>query len=129
MKRSSLGQKIKELIASPLSFAYHHHAPDYVLIGTLALIVLFGLMMLSSASSVIAFQKFGDSYYFFKNQLLKGILPGLVAFYLASRFDYRRWKKYAFGLLIASVVLLILVFIPGLGVSHNYSQSWLKIGP
>ena len=127
--RKTLGQKIKELIASPLSFKYYNHAPDYILIGTLALIVLFGLMMLSSASSVQAFQKFGDSYYFFKNQLLKGILPGLVAFYLASRFDYRGWKKYAFSLLIASVVLLILVFIPGLGVSHNYSQSWLKIGP
>ena len=127
--RKTLGQKIKELIASPLSFKYYNHAPDYVLIGTLALIILFGLMMLSSASSVQAFQKFGDSYYFFKNQLLRGLIPGLIAFYFASRIDYRTWKKYAFGLLIASVVMLILVFIPGLGVSYGKAQSWLKIGP
>src|SRR3989344_438727 len=127
--RKTLGQKIRELIASPLSFKYYNHAPDYVLIGTLALIILFGLMMLSSASSVQAFQKFGDSYYFFKNQLLRGLIPGLIAFYFASRIDYRTWKKYAFGLLIASVVMLILVFIPGLGVSYGKAQSWLKIGP
>ena len=127
--RKTLGQKIKELIASPLSFKYYNHAPDYVLIGTLALIILFGLMMLSSDSSVQAFQKFGDSYYFFKNQLLRGLIPGLIAFYFASRIDYRTWKKYAFGLLIASVVMLILVFIPGLGVSYGKAQSWLKIGP
>ena len=127
--RKTLGQKIRELIASPLSFKYYNHAPDYVLIGTLALIILFGLMMLSSASSVQAFQKFGDSYYYFKNQLLRGLIPGLIAFYFASRIDYRTWKKYAFGLLIASVVMLILVFIPGLGVSYGKAQSWLKIGP
>ena len=129
MRKKSLSEKIKDLIAYPLGHKFYNHGPDIILLVTLGLIILFGLMMLSSASSVQAFQKFGDSYYFFKNQLLKGLIPGLIAFYIASRIDYRTWKKYAFVMLIVSVVLLILVFIPGFGVSYGKAQSWLKIGP
>lgn len=129
MRKKNYLNKLKELLAKPFAYRHYNHPPDYVFIITLGLLIFFGLIMLSSASSVQGFQKFGDSYWFFKHQLFKGLLPGIIAFYIASQIDYRVWKKYAFTMLLASVGLLILVFIPGLGISYGKAQSWLQIGP
>ncbi|HLD27909.1 MAG TPA: FtsW/RodA/SpoVE family cell cycle protein, partial [Patescibacteria group bacterium] len=129
MKKRNYLNKIKELLSKPFAYQHYHHPPDYVFIITLGLIIFFGLIMLSSASSVQGFQKFADSYWFFKHQLFKGLIPGLIAFYIASQIDYRVWKKHAFTMLLVSVGLLILVFIPGLGVSYGKTQSWLQFGP
>lgn len=99
---------------------------DRGLIFSIGIIIIFGLVMLSSASSVIAYAEKGDSYYYFKHQLL-GLSLGLLFFWLLSRFDYRRLRKYAFPLLIISIVFLSLVFIPGLGYGYGSAKSWIKI--
>ncbi len=56
------------------------HKPDLVLITSLIALCLFGLVMLFSASSVTAFQRFGESTYLFKQQLIS-FLVGVVAFF------------------------------------------------
>ena len=129
MKRTSLRQKFKTLINYPFVHKAQEHRPDFIFIIALGIVCFLGLLMLSSASSVQAFQKFGDSYYFLKHQITRGFLPGLIAFFIFSRFDYRQWKKYAFWLLLASILLLILVFIPGIGASYGKAHSWIIIGP
>jgi len=101
--------------------------PDYVFLGLIVAVVIFGLVMLSSASSAVAYEKFGDNYWYLKHQIIFGLLPGLAAFFLAARVDYRKWKKYALPFLIASVVLLLLVFIPGLGAGYGRAKSWINI--
>ena len=101
---------------------------DAMFIGLLAAIITVGLAVLTSASGPTGFQKFNDSWWFLKHQVLFGLLPGLAAFIIASRIDYRRWRELAPQFLIASVVLLILVFIPGLGAEWGTSRSWLQIG-
>ncbi|MFH2136106.1 MAG: putative lipid II flippase FtsW [Patescibacteria group bacterium] len=101
--------------------------PDYVFIGIIGVLLVFGLMMLSSASSPAAYEKFGDNYWYLKHQVLFGLLPGLLAFFLMSRLDYRKWKKYALPFLVVSVVLLLLVFIPGLGAGYGKAKSWINI--
>src|SRR3990167_9170071 len=107
--------------------AKSHHA-DYKLIVVTGLLVVFGLVMLSSSGAVIAYQKFDDSYFFVKKQVVLGLIPGLVLAYIFSRIHYRVWKKFAGPLLVASIVLLISVFIPGIGSTHNTgSHSWLII--
>jgi len=53
------------------------HAPDFLLIGSFVALLLLGLLFLSSAGAAVGFQKFNDSYYFMKHQLMNGILPGL----------------------------------------------------
>lgn len=103
-----------------------HHS-DYRLMIAISVIVVFGLIMLSSASSPEAFQKFGDSYYYVKHQIIFGLLPGVIAFYFLSRLDYRRWKQYAFFMLISSIILLVLVFIPGLRTKYGTAKSWIYI--
>lgn len=103
-----------------------YHEPDKLLIMTVFLIVIFGLISLASASSVMAYKNFGDAYYYFNHQLF-GVGVGLAAFVFFSRLDYRIWRKYALGFLIFSVVLLLLVFIPGLSAHYGKSRSWINV--
>lgn len=91
-------------------------------------LVLFGLIILASASSVVGFTNFGDNYYYFKHQLLFGLLPGLILFFITIRIPYKFWQKNASWLFGATLLLLLLVFIPGVGQEHNKAQSWINLG-
>ncbi|MFH1226239.1 MAG: putative lipid II flippase FtsW [bacterium] len=107
----------------------NYHKPDYLLIGVIFIIIVFGLVMLSSASSAKAVKEFSDSYYYLKHQLFLGFFPGLVFLYLLARFDYRRWQKLSIFWLVASFALLLLPFIPGLGTNlGTSSKSWIDLG-
>ena len=102
-------------------------APDvYILIATLALLCL-GVVMVYSASAVMAFREFGDSLYYLKRQLIFAGL-GLVAMYFTMNVDYWIWKKYAKIGLIVCFALLVIVLIPGIGVVRGGARSWLGIG-
>jgi len=79
----------------------HFHAPNYILLFTILGIVVFGFIMLSSASSVTAFQEFNDSNALVKKQIVSGII-GLLALLVCLRLDYHIWKKIAFPLLMLS---------------------------
>lgn len=89
---------------------------------------VFGLVMLMSASGPLGYQKFGSSLYFLKNQLVKGFIPGILLFSLFAFFDYRKLRVLALPSLIVSIILLILVYIPGLGLHIGGSSRWVKIG-
>lgn len=91
-------------------------------------IVAFGLIILMSASGPLGYQKFGDSLYFFKHQLLFGVIPGFFLFLFFSFFDYRILRKLAVPALLTSIALLILVYIPGLGVNVGGSSRWVTFG-
>ena len=83
------------------------HQPDYTLIAVIFIIIIFGLIMLSSAGTVVAYQKFGDSNYYLKRQLLFGISLGLVSLFVASRIDYHFWQKTAFLLMALTIFALV----------------------
>ncbi|MFD2612808.1 stage V sporulation protein E [Paenibacillus gansuensis] len=101
-------------------------APDiWILIPLLAILGI-GVVMVYSASSVLAFHNFGDSFYFLKRQLFFAGL-GLVAMYFTMNTDYWVWKKVAKVGLIVCFGLLILVLIPGVGVVRGGARSWLGI--
>ena len=95
---------------------------------TFFVIIFFGILMLSSASSAVAFDKFGDTYHFVKHQILFGFIPGLLLFYTFFRIPYWTWQKNAFYFLAASIGLLVLVFIPGIGAEYGTAKSWINIG-
>ncbi|MFA4845802.1 MAG: putative lipid II flippase FtsW [Patescibacteria group bacterium] len=101
---------------------------DYLLLGIVGTVILFGLVMLLSASAPSGYSQFSDSYYFVKHQIIFGLIPG-IAFLLAfSRIPYTFWKRHAWKLLILSIVLLVLVFIPGLSAGIGTARSWISIG-
>lgn len=103
-------------------------SPDYVFLALVGTLTLFGLIVLASASSVFSYEKFGSSFYLIRHQLLSGFLPGIVLFIVALRIPYGMWRKFAFFILIAMLVLLILVVLPGVGRKFGGARSWFTIG-
>lgn len=102
---------------------------DRKLLITLVILAAFGLMMIASAGVVFGQVRFGDEYYFLKRQILYGVLPGLAACFILSCIDYRKLQKISVPFFIVSIVCLVLVFIPGVGISAYGATRWIDIGP
>ncbi len=101
--------------------------PDYILLGIIAVLVVFGLIMIASASINLSQEKYHESYYFLKNQLLKGLLPGVALALIAFFVPYHFWRKLALPLLIISIAGLVAVFLPGAGIESGGAKRWIKI--
>jgi len=93
-------------------------------IAIVLILVTLGVLMLASASS----PKYEDSTYFWRHQLVWLVFSFCLAC-VAARFDYRFYQKLAIPLAALSVLLLVLVRIPGIGTMINGSWRWLRIGP
>ena len=100
---------------------------DYLLVSLITVLTIGGLIVLSSASNQESFRRYQDTYYLFRHQLLFGLLPGLVLLVAFSRISYQKMERYAIWFLIAALVLLVLVFIPGLGMTYGRARSWVRI--
>jgi cell division protein FtsW len=98
-----------------------------LLVATVAVLNVVGVVMVLSASSVASLTNYGSPWYFFFRQIIWTLL-GLGAFVFAVRFDYRRWRALVRPLLIASVVLLVVVLVPGIGIYVSGSRRWLGAG-
>lgn len=88
-------------------------------------LAVFGLIMLASASPVRSVGFFHDP--FVKRQAAS-FLVGLVAFTLVARIDYHTWRPFAVLLAIATILLLVLVLVPGVGLNIKGSRRWLPLG-
>jgi cell division protein FtsW len=102
---------------------------DWVLIILAGLLLVIGLAMLWSASTAEAEQTFGSTSYFLIRQLTRGVLIGLVGMYILSRFDYHHFKKLSLAGMVIALVLLVMVKIPGLGLTANGATRWIAFGP
>lgn len=100
---------------------------DFPLLAVTVLLSLFGLLMIYSASSFIAFRDFADKYHYIKDQSLWLVL-GFLGLTFFSIFDYRRLSFFALPILLVAMVLLILVFIPGIGVYALGANRWIDLG-
>lgn len=100
---------------------------DLSLLIPVVLLTLFGLFMIYNASSVIAFRDFGDKYHYIKSQSVNAVI-GFAALTFFTFFDYKRLYNLAFIFLVGTIFLLLLVFIPGIGVYANGSHSWINLG-
>ena len=100
---------------------------DYpFLIITLILLVL-GLLVISSASIVISEKNFGTIYGYTLRHVVYGAM-GLAALFFASRISYKVWRKLALPLMGLALFLLALVFFPPVGFSHGGASRWLNFG-
>ncbi len=100
---------------------------DICLFVASIILILFGLVMIYSASSIWAEYKFGDAFKYVKQQSLF-IVIGIVLMIVLSKIDYRQYFKKANLILGICLFLLVLVLIPGIGSVRNGSQSWFGIG-
>jgi cell division protein FtsW len=100
---------------------------DFLLFITVLILLSLGLIMVFSASAPTAEKEFGNIYYYIKKQLMFAAI-GMAAMMLAANYDYHKiGRKTVWGLLIASIIMLILVLIPGIGSSSHGSWRWIII--
>lgn len=101
---------------------------DYRLLSYFLILLVFGLIMLSSASVAMGYQKFGDSYFYIKKQLLYGVLPGLVLFFILAKTDYHLLRKFGPAIYCLAIILLLVVFLPGIGSAYGtHANSWISL--
>lgn len=100
---------------------------DFWIFMTVLILLSIGIIMVFSASAPYAYNTYRDVYYILKRQLFYALI-GLVVMLITMNIDYRLFGKYSPLLLVASIVLLILVLVPGIGIEENGSKRWLEIG-
>lgn len=97
---------------------------DFTLLITIILLLGIGLVMLLSASSPSALADTGDSYYYFKRQLIFAIL-GVIAMFAISKIDYRFYQKFYIHSYVISIILLVAVLLVGREI--NGAQRWIYL--
>lgn len=100
---------------------------DLPLLGVVILLTLFGLLMIFDASSYIAFRDFGNKYHFLKEQFL-WVTLGFGCLAALTMLDYRRLLAVSLPVLVIGIVLLTLVFVPGIGVYALGARRWVHAG-
>lgn len=100
---------------------------DIPLLIAFILLVLIGLMMVYSASNIVALYKYNDGLYFFKRQLIFAII-GIFIVILFIKIDINKINRYTTIIFIFSLISLILVLIPGIGVVRGGARSWIGFG-
>lgn len=101
---------------------------NILLLIIVTIMALYGIIMIYSASSVWAQYKFNDAFHFAKYQFIFFIISFLCML-IVKKIDYNLYKRHSNKILLLSLILLILVLIPGIGTLRNGSRSWFKIGP
>ncbi len=92
------------------------------------LLLAIGLIMIASAGVFYGRARFDDPYYFFKGQLV-GLGVGFLFLYFFQAISYQKWRAWVLPVFLTALVLLVLVFIPGIGTSVYGAARWVEIGP
>ncbi len=102
-------------------------SPLLLLFALVAVLSLVGLVMVLSASSVESIRQYGSPWHYFERQLMwLGI--GAIAFAIAFRVDYHRWRRLAPFAMVLTLIALVAVLVPGVGVSVSGASRWLGRG-
>ncbi len=101
---------------------------DILLLMVTLILVAVGLAMVYSTSAVLAHERYGDSLYFLKRQLVWAAF-GLLAMGAAWYVPYRNQQRLVLPFLLASLIALCLVLVPGIGREVGGARRWLSFGP
>ncbi len=101
-------------------------APDFILFVIVLLLLTIGIVMVYSSSYVYAQVAFADGAHFLKKQLIWAVL-GVIGMILMMNVDYRFYKKWAYPIFILAVIMLLLLFVPGVGVEIKDATRWIDI--
>ncbi|MEX2007837.1 MAG: putative lipid II flippase FtsW [Candidatus Levyibacteriota bacterium] len=99
---------------------------DIILILCVVFLTFFGLLMIYDASSFVAFRDFGDKYHYLKGQLFWAV-AGISLMAAFSFFDYHRLHNLSLPLILVALIMLILVFIPGVGLNLLGARRWIDL--
>lgn len=100
----------------------------YLVLGSAALLVALGVVMVLSASSVQSYSQSGSSFTIFQKQAMYAAI-GLPLMAVAARLPVRFYRMLGYPMVLASLALLLLVLVPGVGIKVSAATRWIDIGP
>ena len=104
-------------------------SPDYIIVVVAAALVLMGIVAVYSSSFALGILEFGDANYFVYRQVFFAAIGG-VAMYLLMKSDYRQLRVISPLLMLAAILSLVAVLMPGIGVERNGATRWIAVpGP
>lgn len=104
---------------------HKRHEMDFGFLITVLALLAFGLVMVFSASTPDSLSNYGNSYHVVVRQAIWALL-GIGVMIFVANIDYHRYVKYAFPLVVVTLVLLLLV--PFAGIKVNGARRWLGVG-
>ena len=102
---------------------------DKVLVTTFSIMLIVGLLFFLSASLGVLDSNSAKFISIVRTQILLGFLGGLIAFIFIIRVPSVFWQKYAPVFFFLALGLTLLVYVPGIGVSHGGARRWVDVGP
>ena len=117
-----LASKIKKLINS-----FDNRGLDSLFIACVTSLILIGLVMVTSSTIDFAAAKFSNPLFFLQKHLIF-ICLGVLVLYIVARIKMKFYFDYGQYFLIASIILSLLVHIPGLGLTINGATRWINLG-
>jgi len=102
---------------------------DHILIGTVALSIVFGIIILASVATSLSQQKLERTYYYLAHQVLLGLIPGIFIAFVLSQVKLSFIKKWAPIILVVNLFLMTLVFLPKIGTPAGQAARWINLGP
>lgn len=100
---------------------------DFPMLVAILILLCLGLIMVATASSYYALNNYSDSNYFLSRQAIFAVI-GVIAMFVISRIDYKKYKRWAYIGYGVALALLAAVLIPGIGKSSNGATRWLGFG-
>jgi cell division protein FtsW len=91
-------------------------------------LIMLGLVMVFSASAITSMHKGNSPWRLFNRQLLWAVM-GAAAMITTARIPYHRWRRWIPLIVALALALMVLPFVPGLGVSVNEAKAWVFFGP
>jgi len=101
---------------------------DYYLLLTAVILLILGILFLSSVSAVFSQERFGKPWYYLFHQTIYGIVPGIILGFVVFRINLSKIKKWSFLIILGVLILMVLVFIPGLSIISGGAPRWLNLG-
>lgn len=98
---------------------------DIILFVIAFLLSLFGILMVYDASVAIALRDFSNQYYYIVEQI-KWLILAWIACFIVMRINYTTWRSLAIPFLFVTMLLLLMVFIPGIGVKALGARRWIN---
>lgn len=100
---------------------------DRTFLSIVTSLIIIGAIMFVSASLGILNKNVAKFNGVMVSQLIYGLLGGLVVFYFCLHIPYKFWRRYSLPIFISSIIITVLVFIPGFGFEHGGSKRWINI--
>lgn len=101
--------------------------PDFLLLFLTIGLIGFGIVMIYSSSFTISYWEYENKWYFTSKQIFFSII-GLILMIICMNLRLNFYKKYYLFFLFGSILLLLLVFVPGIGIELNGARSWIGFG-